>query len=130
MAEVNHTNKFILLCTLLAGWCILIVSAKEPPSINELKNTINNRSYANYWDRLSAIKQLSKFNNKEATVILADLLNDGEAPIREAAVMALGNLTDKESIEWLSGISLANQKDARIRCNTAWALGFIIPTSL
>lgn len=125
MAEVNHTNKFVLLCALLAGWCILSVSAKEPASINELKTTVNDRAYANYWDRLTAIKQLGKLNNKEAVVILADLLNDGEAPIREAAVMALSSLTDKESVDWLATVALFAPKDACARCHAAWVLGLI-----
>lgn len=93
--------------------------------LSKIKQTLADKSYANYWDRLSAINKLKKNDSKESAVILASLLNDDEAPIRESAVMALGNFCDKEAIDYLVSNSLTNTKSKQQRFYTAWVLGLI-----
>ncbi|MBI4712706.1 MAG: HEAT repeat domain-containing protein, partial [Planctomycetes bacterium] len=108
--------------------CALSVSAVIPAhadNIADLKKTVTDKSYKNYWDRLRAIDKLGETGNKESTVILADLLDDDEPPIREAAVMALGNLSDAEAIEYLASTPLFHPKSSRCRWHCAWALGLI-----
>ncbi|MFA5795341.1 MAG: HEAT repeat domain-containing protein [Candidatus Brocadiia bacterium] len=121
MVKLRHFLTIIIVSA-LAG---LSLSAKDQKSIEELHKTVNDGSYGNYWDRIGAIKNLGKFNNKDAAVILGGLLDDGEAPIREGAVMALGAMTDKASIEWLAAVPLANPKSPRMRLHAAWALSLI-----
>lgn len=93
--------------------------------LSKIKQTLSDKSYANYWERQSAINKLKKIDSKESAVILASLFSDDEAPIRESAVMALGNFSDKEAVDYLVSNSLINTKSKQQRFHTAWALGLI-----
>jgi HEAT repeat protein len=97
----------------------------EEKEITRLKEVVKDTSYKNYWERLRAIKRLGHIGNLESTVILSDLLDDKEPPIREATVHALKNLSDKPAINYLSTKSLFHPSNALIRANAAWSLGLI-----
>ncbi|MFH1231052.1 MAG: HEAT repeat domain-containing protein [Planctomycetota bacterium] len=107
---------------LFCFWVNVIYSADE---LSKIKQTLSDKSYANYWDRLDAINKLKKMDSKESAVILTALFNDDEAPIRESAVMALANLSNKEAFDYLVSNSLINTKSKQQRFYTAWSLGLI-----
>jgi len=92
--------------------------------LSQIKQTLADKRYGNYWDRMDAIKKLKALDSKEAGAMLISLLDDQEAPIREAAVMALGTFTNKETIDSLI-LVLINSKSKLQRLNSAWVLGLI-----
>jgi HEAT repeat protein len=93
--------------------------------LTRIKQTLADKSYGNYWDRLTAINKLKPVNSKEAAVMLVALFDDEEAPIRESALMTLGNFTDKEAVDYLVATALVNPQSKSQRFYTAWALGVI-----
>jgi HEAT repeat protein len=114
----------ILSCTIFL--CLFLESyGYSTDELSKIKQTLSDKSYANYWERLSAINKLKKIDSKESAVILTSLFNDDEAPIRESSVMALASFTDKEALDYLVSNSLTNPKSKQQRFCTAWALGLI-----
>ena len=116
---------FVTLCL-----CPLFIYSTDPPDsragdLARIKQTLADKSYGNYWDRLTAINKLKSANSKEAAVILAALFDDNEAPIRESALMALGNFNDKDAVDYLVATTLVNPKSKQQRFYTAWVLGMI-----
>lgn len=107
----------------------------DPPDsragdLARIKQTLADKSYGNYWDRLTAINKLKAINSKEAAGMLVALFDDNEAPIRESALMALGNFTDQEALDYLLTSALVNSRSKQQRFYTAWALGMIKDESI
>jgi len=94
-------------------------------NLARIKQTLADKSYGNYWDRLTAINKLKPVNSKEAAVMLVALFDDADAPIRESALLALGNFTDKDAVDYLIATSLVNPQSKPQRFYTAWVLGVI-----
>ncbi len=57
--------------------------------------------------------------------MLVALFDDEEAPIRESALMTLGNFTDQGAIDYLVAAALVNPQSKPQRFYTAWVLGII-----
>ncbi|MEW6026457.1 MAG: HEAT repeat domain-containing protein [Planctomycetota bacterium] len=93
--------------------------------LSGIKQTLSDKAYGNYWDRLKAINKLKAFNSKEAAMMLVSLFDDDEAPIREAALTTLGCFTDKDALDYLATTALVNMKSSQQRLYAAWALGII-----
>ncbi|MBI5306752.1 MAG: HEAT repeat domain-containing protein, partial [Planctomycetes bacterium] len=93
--------------------------------LSEIKQTLADKSYANYWDRLKAINKLKAHNSKDAAMILVALFDDEESPVRESALMILGDFTDKNAVDYLVTVALNNPKSKNQRFYTAWVLGMI-----
>jgi len=116
---MNKAISSLLLLVLLSS----ISFASD--ELSEIKRTLADKSYANYWDRLGAINKLKKTNNKESAQVLISLFDDGEAPIREASVMALALFTDKAAIEHLGVNVLLQSRSEKQRYCAAWTLGLM-----
>jgi HEAT repeat protein len=88
--------------------------------------TVKDTSYGNYWDRLDAIERLGKKETKEAVDALITLLDDKEAPIREAAVTALSKMRNKEMVKYLADKTLnVSKMPFNIKANACQVLGLI-----
>jgi endonuclease YncB( thermonuclease family) len=97
--------------------------AKDESEIIALKRTVEDNTYRNYWKRLTAIRRLGEMDNINAAKLLIPLLDNSEAAIREAAVIALGGFTDPESLKLLTTKALVDTATPVRRANAAWALG-------
>ncbi|MBI4834085.1 MAG: HEAT repeat domain-containing protein [Planctomycetes bacterium] len=88
--------------------------------------TVKDTSYGNYWDRLDAIERLGKKETKEAIDALIILLDDKEAPIREAAVTALSKMRNKEMAKYFADKTLnVSRIPLNTKANACLVLGLI-----
>jgi HEAT repeat protein len=111
----------VSIALLLVIFLGLALSA-EAEDIDELKTRLKNASYGNYWDRLNAVSSLGKIKNREAASLLVTVLDDEDAPIREAAAMELGGFKDAESVAIMCQAALRARNDTA-RAYAVWALG-------
>ncbi len=112
-------SRDIVLLSLLAAWAAFAAGGDAASKGKVLKD----HGYGNFWNRLDAVRDLGKMNSKAAVEQLAEVLADPtDAPVREAAVMELASLKDKDAIAFLAGTLLPRSKDPLARANAAWAL--------
>jgi len=110
---------------LIIGLCLLMMASpvySDKDDINQLKKTVKDTSYGNYWERLSAIEKLGKMvPNKEALETLIELLGDKEPPICESAVEQLKSLKEYPDLfKWFCEKVFNNPASPLVRANAAW----------
>lgn len=127
LTMINRSGHIwgVIFCSFFLSAVLYLPYIFAAVDLSQIKQVLADKSYANYWDRLTAISKLKSENSLEAALILGALFDDDEAPIREAAVMALGAFKDKETGDYLAKTALVNPKSKRQRFYAAWSLGLI-----
>jgi HEAT repeat protein len=101
---------------------VLFFSCLGFDEVDDAKKVLADKAYGNYWDRLDACRKLGGLGTVKAAQALADVLNDDESAIREAAVLALARALKTPDVRtWVDG-EWSKFKDASKRANALWAM--------
>ncbi len=92
---------FVALSPMLPAWA---------DEVDDLESTIKKKKYGDYWDRLNALSKLGSVGGAKAALAVGEVLDDDEAPIREAAALALARMKDDPAVQCIISKLLAHPK--------------------
>lgn len=99
---------------------LLLIASPVQDKLEAARRVLRDRSYSNYWDRMETTRDLARLDSIPAAELLCTLLDDSEAPLREAAVLGLARMRSGDVRRRLHDLSGRLGEDER-RANLLWA---------